>query len=94
MQDGFKTQLPYKTQNLATTTFLNDFRKMIVTIMKIHYKNQSHSIHKLQNVFKRFFKWRTRNELMKIDKNSAEFSDFDNAFISVLNKISMIGKSS
>lgn len=31
---------------------------------------------------------------MKIDKNNAEFSDFDNAFISVLNKISMIGKSS
>ena len=31
---------------------------------------------------------------MKIDKNNAEFSDFGNAFISVLNKISMIGKSS
>lgn len=47
---------------------------------------KKHSMQKLQNLSKESFHRKLNNELLKNDTSNAKFSDFNNAFVSVLNK--------
>ena len=76
-------------QTHAIDTGISDFRKMVVTVMKIHNKKE-----KVKNIIYRnnkhfheqSFDFELNNELLKIDINNAEIKEFNEIFLKVVDK--------
>ena len=74
---------------IMVETGLSDFRKLIITAMKVRYNKQKSRIIQCRSYYtfrKDSFNEELNDELLKIDINSAEFSDFGKSFVSFLNK--------
>ena len=73
-------------QPCTLETGISDFHKMVVTVMKTHYKKQKAKTIQYRN-YKNFheqsFNFKLNNELLKIDINNAEFNEI---FLKVLDK--------
>ena len=76
-------------QTCAIEMALSDFRKMVVTVMKTHYKKQKAKTIQYRN-YKHFheqsFNFELNSELLKIDINNAELKEFNEFFKNVLDK--------
>ena len=71
---------------------ISDFHKMVVGVMKTHYKKQKPKTVQYKN-YKHFheqsFNFELYNELLKIDINNSELKEFNETFLKVL-EISML----
>ena len=71
---------------------ISDFHKMVVSVMKTHYKKQKPKTVQYKN-YKHFheqsFNFELNNELLKIDINNSELKEFNETFLKVL-EISML----
>ena len=76
-------------QTCAIETSISDFHKMVVTVMKTHYKKQKAKTIQYRN-YKHFheqsFNFELNSELLKIDINNAELKEFNDIFLKVLDK--------
>ena len=65
-------------------TGISDYHKMVVTVMKTHYKKQKAKTIQYRN-YKHFheqsFNFELNNELMKININNAELKEFNEIFV-------------
>ena len=81
--DLFLTNRQRIQQTHAIETGISDFHKMVVTVMKTHYKKQKPKTIQYRN-YKHFheqsFNFELNNELMKIDINNAELKEFNEIF--------------
>ena len=81
-QQGFQ-------QTHAIETGISGFHKMVITVMKTHYKKQKVKTIQYRN-YKHFheqsFNFELNNELMKIDINNAKLKEFNEIFLKVLDK--------
>ena len=81
---------PCNFQNTFTIeTGTSDFHKMVITVMKVFYKKQKpkiiqYSSHK--NFDNQVFQRELNSELLKIDLNNAELSEFTEILLSILDK--------
>ena len=88
--DLFLTNRQKSFQNTSTIeTGISDFHKLVVTVLKMYYKKQNPKIFQYRN-YKTFneesFKNELNRELTLIDLNNAELADFQDIYLSVLNK--------
>ena len=95
--DVFLANCPRSFQNTLTIEAgMSDFYKMIITVMKVFYKKQKPKIIQLGN-YKNFdnqvFQRELNSELLKIDLNNAELSEFTEIFLSILDKYAPKNKS-
>ena len=70
-------------QTHAIETGISDFHKMVVTVMKTHYKKQKAKTiqyRKYKHFHEQSFNFELNNELMKIDINNAELKEFNEIF--------------
>ena len=76
-------------QTCAIETGISDFHKMVVTVMKTHYKKQKAKTIQYRN-YKHFhehsFKSELNSELLKININNAKLKEFNEIFLKVLDK--------
>ena len=77
-------------QNTSTIEAgISDFHKLVVMVLKMYYKKQKPKIFQCRN-YKTFneesFKKELNRELTLIDLNNAELADFQDIYLSVLNK--------
>ena len=81
-QQGFQ-------QTHAIETGISDFHKIVVTVMKTHYKKQKAKTIQYRS-YKHFheqsFNFELNNKLMKIDINNTELKEFNEIFLKVLDK--------
>ena len=86
----FLTNRPRRLRNTLTIgTGISDFHKMVITIMKVFYKKQKPKIIQCwsyKNVDNQVFQGELNSELLKIDINNAELSEFTEIFLSILHK--------
>ena len=81
-QQGFQ-------QTHAIETGISDFHKMVVTVMKTHYKKQKAKTIQYRNCkhfHEQSFNFELNNELIKIDINNSELKEFNEFFLKVLDK--------
>ena len=75
--------------NMRFETGISDFHKMVVTVVKTHYKKQTAKTIQYRN-YKYFheqsFNIELNSELLKIDINNAELKEFNEFFFKVLDK--------
>ena len=68
---------------------ISDVKKMVVTVIKTHYKKQKPKTIQYRN-YKHFheqsFNSELNNTLLKIDINNAELQEFNECFLKVLDK--------
>ena len=88
--DLFLTNRQKSFQNTSTIeTGISDVHKLVVTVLKMYYKKQKPKIFQYRN-YKIFneesFKNELNRELTLIDLNNAELADFQDIYLSVLNK--------
>ena len=88
--DLFLTNRQKSFQNTSTfETGISDFHKLVVTVLKMYYKKQKPKMFQYRN-YKTFneesFKNELNRELTLIDLNNAELADFQDIYLSVLNK--------
>ena len=88
--DLFLTNRQKSFQNTSTIeTGISDFHKLVVTVLKMYCKKQKPKIFQYRN-YKMFneesFKNELNRELTLIDLNNAELADFQDIYLSVLNK--------
>ena len=88
--DLFLTNRPRSFQNTLTIeTGISDFHKMAIMVMKIFYKKQKPKIIQYRS-YKNFdnqeFQREWNSQLLKIDSNNAELSEFTEIFLSILDK--------
>ena len=85
--DLFLTNRSRYFQNTSTIkTGISDFRKLVVTVLKMFYKTQEPKIiqHRNYKTFnEQLFRIELDKELAKIDLNNAELAEFHNKFLSV-----------
>ena len=88
--DLFLTNRPRSFQNILTIeTSISDSHKMVITVMKVFYKKQKPNIiqyRSYKNVDNQVFYRELKSELLKIDLNNAELSEFTEIFLSILDK--------
>ena len=88
--DLFLTNRPRSFQNTLTIeTGISDFHKMVITVMKVFYKKQKPKIiqyRSYKNFDNQVFQRELNSELLKIDLNNAELSEFTEIFLSILDK--------
>ena len=88
--DLFLSNRPRSFQNTLTIeTGISDFHKMAITVMKVLYKKQKSKIiqyRSYKNFDNQVFQRELNSELLKIDLNNAELSEFTEIFLSVLGK--------
>ena len=92
--DLFLTNRPRSFQNTLTIeTGISDFHKMVITVMKVFYKKQKPKIIQYRSYKKRYqvndnqvFQRELNSELLKIDLNNADLSEFTEIFQSILDK--------
>ena len=66
-------------QTCAIETGISDFQKMVVNVMKTHYKKQKTKTIQYRNCkyfHKQSFNFEVKNYLLKIDINNTEFNEF------------------
>ena len=85
--DLFLTNRSRCFQNTSTIkTGISDFRKLVVTMLKMFYKTQEPKIiqHRNYKTFnEQLFRIELDKELAKIDLNNVELAEFHNKFLSV-----------
>ena len=91
--DLFLTNRPRSFQNTLTIeTSISNFHKMVITVMKVFYKKQKPKINIQYRSYKNFnnqvFQRDLKSEVLKIDLNNAELSEFTEIFLSILDKYS------
>ena len=95
--DLFLTNRPRSFQNTFTIeTGISDFHKMVITVMKVFYKKQKPKIiqyRSYKNFDNQVFQRELNSELLKIDLNNAELSEFTEIFLSILDKYAPKNKS-
>ena len=88
--DLFLTNRPRSFQNTLTIeTGISDFHKMVIAVIKLFYKNQKPKIiqyRSYKNFHNQVFQRELNSELLKIDLNNAELSEFTEIFLSILDK--------
>ena len=88
--DLLLTNRPRSFQNtLNLETGISDFHKMVITVMKVFYKKQKPKIiqyRSYKNFDNQIFQRELNSELLKIDLNNAELSEFTEIFLSRLDK--------
>ena len=88
--DLFLTNRPRCFQNtVALERGISDFHKMVVMILKVFYKKQKPKIiqhRKCDNFDKDLFREELNNELLNVDLNNTELSEFFETFMSLLDK--------
>ena len=88
--DLLLTNRPRSFQNtLNLETGISDFHKMVITVMKVFYKKQKPKIiqyRSYKNFDNQVFQRELNSELLKIDLNNAELSEFTEIFLSILDK--------
>ena len=88
--DLFLTNYPRSFQNtVSIETGISDFHKLVITIWKIFYKKQKPKIiqcRSLKNFDNQSFQRELNSELVKIDLNNADLSEFTETFLSILDK--------
>ena len=88
--DLFLTNRPRSFQNIVTIeTGISDFHKMVITVMKVFYKKQKPKIiqyRSYKNFDNQVFQRELNSELLKIDSNNADLSEFTEIFLSILDK--------
>ena len=70
-------------------TGISDFHKMVITVMNVFYKKQKPKIiqyRSCKNLDNQVFQRELNSELLKIDSNNAELSEFTEMFLSILDK--------
>ena len=76
-------------QTRAIEKGISDFHKMVVTVMKTHYKKQKPKTIQYRN-YKHFhqqsFNFQLNSELLKIDITNAELKELKEVFFKVLDK--------
>ena len=95
--DLFLTNRARSFQNtLVIKTGISDFHKLAITVMKVFYKKQKLKIIQYRDYknFDNHVSQRELNsELLKIDLNNAELSEFTEIFFSILDKYASKNKS-
>ena len=88
--DLFFTNRPRTFQNTVTIeTGISDFHKMVITVMKVFYKKQKPKIiqyRSYKNFDNQVFQRELNSELLKIDLNNADLSEFTEIFLSIFDK--------
>ena len=88
--DLFLANHPRCFQNtVAVETGNSDFHKMVVTVLKVFYKKQKPKIiryKKYDNFNNDLFREKLNNELLNVDLDNAELSEFTETFMSLLHK--------
>ena len=88
--DLFLTNRSRSFQNTLTIeTAVSDFHKMVIAVMKVFYKKQKPKIiqyRSCKNFDNQVFQRELNSELLKIDLNNAELSEFTENFLSILDK--------
>ena len=84
------TNRPRSFQNAVTIeTGISDFHKMLITVMKGFYKKQKPKIIKYRsynNFDNQVFQRELNSELLKVDLNHADLSEFTEIFLAILDK--------
>ena len=85
--DLFITNSPFSFQNtIAVTNGLSDFRKMVVTVMKMSFKKHS-PIERHNRDYKYFDRTKFKNILNEnLSKGISNYESFETTFIEVLKK--------
>ena len=95
--DLLLTNRPRSFQNtLNLETGISDFHKMVITVMKVFYKKQKPKIiqyRSYKNFDNQIFQRELNSELLKIDLNNADLSQFTEIFLSILDKYTKKNKS-
>ena len=95
--DLFLTNRPRSFRNtLVIETGISDFHKMAITVMKVFYKKQKPKIiqyRDYKNFDNQVSQRELNSELLKIDLNNAELSEFTEIFLSILDKYASKNKS-
>ena len=79
----------YFQQTYVIETGISDFHKMVVTVMKTHYKKRKAKTIQYRNYkhfYQQSFNFELNNKLLKIDINDAELKKFNEIFLKVLDK--------
>ena len=88
--DIFLKKRPRSFQNTLTIEKgIWDFHKMVITVMKVFYKKQKPKIiqyRSYKNFDNQVFQRELNSELLKIDLNNADLSEFTEIFLSMLDK--------
>ena len=88
--DLFLTNHPRSFQNTLTIeTAISHFHKMVITVIKVFYKKQKPKIiqcRSYENFYDQVFQRELNCELLKIDLNNANLSEFTEIFLSILDK--------
>ena len=88
--DLFLTNRPNCFQNTSTIeTGISDFHKMVVTVLKIHYKKQKAKVihyRDYKNFNEEDFQTELNNELSNVDINNVEFDIFNDIVMSVFDQ--------
>ena len=88
--DWFLKNLPRCFQNtVAVETSSSDFHKKVVTVLKAFYEKQKPKIiqyRKYYNFNNDFCREELNHELLNVDLNNAESSEFTETFMSLLDK--------
>ena len=85
--------ISYKIQffqnTVAVETGISDFHNMVVMVLKVFYKKQKQKItqyRKYGNFNNDLFREELNNELVNVDLNNAELSEFTETFTSLIDK--------
>ena len=76
-------------QACGIETGISDFQKMVVTVMKTHYKKRKAKTNHYRNYAyfrEQSFNFELNSELLKIDITNAELKTFNGIFLKVLDK--------
>ena len=88
--DLFLTNRPRSFQNsLTIETGISDFHKVVITVIKVFYKKRKPKIIQYwsyKNFDNHVFQRELNSELLKINLNNAELSEFTEIFLSILDK--------
>ena len=88
--DLFLTNRPRSFQNsLTIETGISDFHKVVITVIKVFYKKRKPKIIQYwsyKNFDNHVFQRELNSELLKINLNNAELSEFTEIFLTILDK--------
>ena len=88
--DLFLANCPRSVQNTVTIeTGISDFHKMVITVLKVFYRKQKPKIiqyRSYKNFDNQVFQRELNSELLKIDLNNADLSEFTETFLLILDK--------
>ena len=83
--DLFLTNRPRSIQNTVTIeTAISNFHEMVISVLNVFYKKKWTKNHSIQNFDNHLFQGELKSELLKIDLNNADLSEFTEMFLSII----------